>query len=86
VCHRNGWLVVDSEKGDPYQFHYSDDFSWHVEIFRWATMVQCPVCGLMVEDDELPAAGLPTELASRDEEIDDPYANWEPDEDFIRGR
>lgn len=84
VCQRNGRLEVASERGDPYQVYYSDDISWAIEIFRWPTMFQCPVCDLLLEDEELGAAGLPLELESRHEAVDDPY--WEPDEDFIRGR
>lgn len=86
VCNRSGWFVVATEKGEPYEYYYSDDISWHVEVFRWPTMFQCPVCDLVLEDDELAAAGLPTELDSRDEETEDPYADWEPDEDYLRGR
>jgi hypothetical protein len=59
---------------------------WTRELYRYASMFQCPVCGLHLEADEFPPAGIPTELDLDWEEIEDPVMDWEPDEDELRGR
>jgi hypothetical protein len=49
----------------------------------FASEFQCPTCGLHLEADQLPAAGLETEFDVEDAEADDfidPDDEYEPDD------
>lgn len=86
ACGRNGVMTyVVSEYGDP-ETEVDDDglTPWHFRaIYYESLMFQCPVCGLHLQDGEIAAAGLDDEHDVEYEQIEDPYADFEPDPDFF---
>lgn len=93
ACGRSGVAVYVVEEGEPEYGGYEEtrggsyiDHGWSRALYSFASMFQCPVCGLQLEADEFTAADISTELDEEWEDIEDPYADWEPDEDELRGR
>lgn len=92
-CNRRGVITYLIEEGDPEHGGYEEtpggsyvDHGWSRSLTFNATAFQCPVCNLQLGPDEFEGAGLPTVLNDEWEEAEDPYADWEPDEDYFRGR
>lgn len=93
ACGRTGVAVYVVEEGEPEYGGYEEtrggsyiDHGWSRALYSYASMFQCPVCGLQLDVDEFTAADISTELDEEWEDIEDPYADWEPDEDELRGR
>ncbi|WP_157519393.1 hypothetical protein [Modestobacter sp. Leaf380] len=83
VCEQQGWLLCGVDRG-PVQ--WDDGGNPYVEPLAWPYEFVCPVCGLELEGDELQAAGFPEEV-ELDLDLDPIEAfEYEPDEDWIRGR
>ena len=92
ACGNDGVATYGLDEGEPeasYRERSNGDwaeFSWHRDIYPFALEFNCPVCGLRLDDTQFDAAGLPTELESELEYVDDPTLDWEPDEDWARDR
>ena len=81
-----GWLICGVEEG-PIEVDVDEDGlpdqAWQARS-AYPYMFECPVCGLSLEDDELRQLDFPQEIEL--EPIENPYEDWEPDEDEFRGR
>ncbi|MDG4818275.1 hypothetical protein O7628_22590 [Micromonospora sp. WMMD956] len=85
ACKQQGWLVCHVDEGQP-EIGYDDDGTQYSFAPRTAYpfFFECPVCELELEEEELAELDYPMEI-----ELDpnsDPYSNYEPDEDWVRGR
>ncbi|CRK57043.1 hypothetical protein [Alloactinosynnema sp. L-07] len=80
ACEGRGWLhgITDVDWGG-----IDEDGAPSPMVVFYADAYDCALCGLHLENDELDLAGLDTEIELPDEE---PYADYEPDEDLWRGR
>lgn len=95
ACGRQGELSLLTEKQDEprYEADYDRDGTPMAEyavfgVLGYPTLFQCPVCGLSLEQDELEL--YPNLSADRDldevwEDAGDHF-DYEPDEDWLRGR
>jgi len=93
ACGRRGMITYLIEEGDAEHGGYDEtpggsyvDHGWSRPLFFSAAMFQCPVCSLQLSPEEFEGAGVPDTLDEEWEEAEDPYADWEPDEDYLRGR
>lgn len=83
------YLIEEGEPEGGWQETPGGSYSntgWSRALYPYALMFQCPVCGLQLDADEFAPAGLPTELDVEYEDAEDPFLDWEPDEDELRGR
>ncbi|KQV05016.1 hypothetical protein [Leifsonia sp. Root112D2] len=92
ACARLGvatYLIEEGESEGGWQETRGGSYArsgWSRALYPFASMFRCPVCGLHLEAEEFTPAAIPTELDEEWEEIDDPFIDWEPDEDYLRGR
>ncbi|KQR22467.1 hypothetical protein ASF79_09545 [Agreia sp. Leaf335] len=93
ACGRGGTAVYLVLEGDPKSEGYEEtrggsyvDYGWSRPLNFYALTFRCPVCGLDLEPEEFSFAAIPIELDEDYEATDDPYEDWEPDEDYLRGR
>lgn len=92
ACTRLGVATYLIEEGEPeggWQETRGGSYAhsgWTRALYPFASMFQCHVCGLQLDADEFTPADIPTELDEDWEEIEDPFLDWEPDEDYLRDR
>ncbi|MBF4634667.1 hypothetical protein ITJ38_09665 [Agreia pratensis] len=91
ACGRGGTAVYLVLESDPEHEGYEEtrggsfvDYGWSRLLNFHALAFHCPVCGLDLETEELGFAAIPIELDEDYEAIEVP--DWEPDEDYLRGR
>jgi hypothetical protein len=85
VCHHQGWLICSVDTGpiESETDEYGHTEAW-VERTAYPMIFECPVCSLELHGDELLEMDFPTEIELEPDA--DPYPDWEPDEDWLRGR
>jgi hypothetical protein len=85
ACKQQGWLVCHVDEGQP-EVEYGDDGNQYAFASRTAypSIFECPVCELELEEEELAEFDYPMEIEL--EPNNDPYSDYEPDEDWFRGR
>lgn len=93
ACGRSGTITFLIEEGEPEHGGYEEtpggsyiDRGWARSLTFAAAIFQCPVCALQLSPDEFGGVDLPETLDEEWEDVEDPYADWEPDEDELRGR
>lgn len=92
ACGRRGTVTYIVDEGEPeHAFDESPggmflDYGWSRVLSFSAAIFQCPVCNLQLSPDEFAGVDLDVVLDVESEDIEDPYADWEPDEDYLRGR
>ncbi len=92
ACGRRGTVTYLVEEGEPeHSFDETRggmfvDYGWSRVLSFSAAVFQCPVCDLQLSPDEFSGVDLDVDLEDETEDIEDPYADWEPDEDYLRGR
>ncbi len=93
ACARVGVITYLVEEGEPEHGGFDEtpggsyvDHGWSRSLTFSAAAFQCPVCNLQLRPDEFGGTNLPTALNEEWEATEDPYADWEPDEDYLRGR
>jgi hypothetical protein len=86
VCKQMGWLICGVEEGAIEADFDEEGFTgqaWQ-ERTAYPVLFECPVCRLSLQDDELRQFDFPQEIELQPNE--NPYEDWEPDEDEFRGR
>ncbi|MEU0150325.1 hypothetical protein [Micromonospora fulviviridis] len=85
ACEQQGWLVCHVDESQP-EVAYGGGGTPHTFATRLAYpfIFECLVCELELEDEELLEVDFPMEIEL--EPNHDPYADYEPDEDWFRGR
>ncbi len=89
ACERWGWTTYLADRDETVETEVTDQPDGSVEVthtvavYYWASMFQCPVCGLYLDGNELTPTSIPSELATEYEDVEDPYADFEPDPDFM---
>ncbi|WP_114587676.1 hypothetical protein [Microbacterium arborescens] len=93
ACTRQGAITYLIEEGEPEHGGYEEtpggsyvDYGWSRSLTFTAATFECPVCALRLTPDEFEGSGLQVVLEEEWENVEDPYADWEPDEDELRGR
>ncbi|QKW14260.1 hypothetical protein [Verrucosispora sp. NA02020] len=85
ACKQQGWLVCHVDEGQP-EVEYDDNGTRHEFAPRAAypSTFECPVCDLDLQEEELAEFDYPMEIEL--EANSDPYSDYEPGEDWFRGR
>jgi len=82
VCGEQGWLVCAVEEDHREVDTGEGIFSQIVKRTAWPAIFNCNVCDLDLDEDELrEVPGFPYSV-----DLDLDGEDWEPDEDYIRGR
>lgn len=87
VCGRTGWTSYAEDRDDAeFDSDVEPDGAYQTAIYSTAVMFQCPVCGLVLEANEIGRVPWAPERPVRYEAVADPFDGWEPDKDLVRGR
>ena len=85
ACEQNGWLLCGVERG-PVEYDSENGMAWASRT-AYPFAFECPVCGLELENEELPEIpDFPDHVELDPDEDPIEARDWEPDEDLWRGR